>query len=165
MSDVIPHVIFLPLSQGKYAQVDSDCREEIWNSKWYCGAGGYVRRHAKNNSNASLAHCVLELPTKGSSRNGTEIDHKNHDKLDNLRSNLRSCSTLQNRQSKRKTVRVCSSTFKGVHRRPSGRWLARLRTQGEDYLLGTFENEEDAARAYNEAAKKYFGEFEQLNQV
>ena len=53
--------------------------------------------------------------------------------------------------------------FKGVFKRPNGKFASAIRVNGKLIWLGTFETEEDAAHAYDIAAIKYFGEFAYLN--
>jgi hypothetical protein len=88
-------------------------------------------------------------------------DHLNHDGLDNRRQNLRPATTSQNRQNQRPPIGG-SSRFKGVswHKR-SRKWVAQM--GGEQHYLGSFASEEDAARAYDCAARQAYGEFAYLN--
>lgn len=89
------------------------------------------------------------------------VDHKNQNGLDNQRSNLRYATYAQNLQNRRKH-KVGSSKFKGVSLK-HGRWCARLTKNGCTIQLGDFDTPEKAAKAYNEAAIRYFGEFASLN--
>lgn len=57
---------------------------------------------------------------------------------------------------------VPSSQYKGVYKKRS-RWAARIAVNGETTWLGTFKTEEEAARAYDAAAKRLHGEFARLN--
>lgn len=90
-------------------------------------------------------------------------DHVNRDTLDNRRENLRSATQLQN-QRNRPGWRNSRSRYKGVDvHKPTGRWRARIRTDGGRLNLGLFDSEEDAARAYDGAARQHHGEFAFLN--
>jgi hypothetical protein len=94
-----------------------------------------------------------------------KVDHINHDRLDNRRSNLRIVSKSQDVQNTPKR-KGCSSRFKGVccdQRR--GKWVASIQIDGRSRHLGRFEIEEDAARAYNLAAVTAWGDHTLLNEV
>jgi hypothetical protein len=95
---------------------------------------------------------------------GRVVDHKNGDGLDNRRSNLRPATHSQNMHNRRKTKSKTWSRFIGVSfDKRCGRWIADICTQRKKMRLGWFDNEEDAARTYDAAAKKYHGEFARLN--
>ena len=95
------------------------------------------------------------------------VDHIDGNGLNNQKLNLRLCNNQQNIWNSPKSLkRVTSSKFKGVTKcRQTGLWSARLVFNGSGKWLGRHENENDAALAYNEGAKKYFGEFAYLNLV
>lgn len=87
-------------------------------------------------------------------------DHKDHNGLNNQRSNLRPGTQSQNCGNARKTKSPCSSRYKGVSWKPEKRkWRAYIRLNARQAFLGYFANEVDAARAYDEAARQVFGEF------
>lgn len=93
---------------------------------------------------------------------GILIDHENGDGLDNRRLNLRVASKMQNHRNTPKQ-RGSTSRFKGVSfHRGAQKWRAEIKASARIYL-GTFAAEEDAARAYDDAARKYFGEFARVN--
>lgn len=96
---------------------------------------------------------------------GLFIDHKNWNKLDNRRENLRICNRNQNGANlfvKRRN----KSGFKGVSWKNShSKWCAQIKTKHKVVYLGLFLKKEDAAAAYNEAATKIHGEFAFLNTV
>lgn len=95
-------------------------------------------------------------------KRGEFVDHIDGDTLNNMRANLRVCSHQQNafNSSKRSSL----SGFKGVARHYDHvRWVARLTLSGKNLYLGTFASPEDAARAYDAAARRYYGDFARLN--
>lgn len=101
-----------------------------------------------------------------------EVDHIDGDCLNNRLGNLRWVTHEQNLQNRKKTKSKNKygkySKFKGVYwcqNGSAGKWKSQIKVNKKRIRLGSFENELDAARAYNEAAKKYHGEFAYLNTV
>jgi len=92
------------------------------------------------------------------------VDHINRDKLDCRRANLRLANRSQNEANKAKGSRG-TSRYKGVTRTKTGRWKAEITVDKQRLYLGTFDNEKDAALAYNEQALDSFEEFAHLNEV
>jgi hypothetical protein len=95
---------------------------------------------------------------------GLLVDHINGDGLDNRRANLRLATHSQNACNRRRDKSKASSRFVGVSfKKVDGRWAARINYKGKTLSLGRFDSEIAAAKAYDEAAKKYHGEFAKLN--
>ena len=93
---------------------------------------------------------------------GVQVDHINHDGLDNRRANLRLCSQSQNNlnRSRRRT----GSPYRGVfYRADRGTWRAVIWVDGVRRYLGAFATAEEAALARDHAAKEHHGTFAQLN--
>jgi phosphatidylethanolamine-binding protein (PEBP) family uncharacterized protein len=88
-----------------------------------------------------------------------KVDHKNGDTLDNRRENLRGATHGQNSMNKHTDV------YKGIYPARNGRWRARIYSDYTAYYLGTYDTQEEAARAYDIAAKEHHGEFAALNFV
>lgn len=86
------------------------------------------------------------------------IDHINRDHRDNRWANLRAASTSQN-GANRKAQANSTTKIKGVHHYPESKkpWLARMSCRGEVVLNRYFSTQEEAARAYAEAAIEHFG--------
>ena len=95
---------------------------------------------------------------------GQLVDHANGDKLDNRADNLRIVSHRENRWNS--PSRGGSSQYLGVcWDKEAGKWRAQINAGGRYRILGRFEHEADAARAYNEAANGAYGEYARLNDV
>lgn len=89
-------------------------------------------------------------------------DHRNGDGLDNRRSNLREATQSQNLCNRRPKSRPAG--FKGVTWfERLGRWKAQCSKGGKNHHLGYYADIEDAARAYDAAARELHGEFASLN--
>ncbi len=90
-------------------------------------------------------------------------DHVNHNTLDHRRSNLRKATYFENAYNR--IIKVANkSGFRGVSPVSlSYKWQARIRHQGTEIYLGCFNSLEEAARAYDDAARKFHGEFANLN--
>jgi hypothetical protein len=88
-------------------------------------------------------------------------DHINGDTLDNRRCNIRLCNVGQNCHNRKWNVR---SGYKGVFANGK-RWKAVIGFEGTKYYLGTYDTPLEAAHAYDEGAKKLYGEFAIVNRT
>lgn len=114
----------------------------------------------------SMHRLILEKKLKRQLKSWEEVDHINRDGLDNRRSNLRSCDRSKNRSNSAKQNKKTTSKYKGVcWDKKSKKWRSQIGINKKRIYLGFFENEIDAARTYNEAALKYFGEFARINLI
>jgi hypothetical protein len=152
------------LTQGKYAIVDPENYERLNSKKWYAvkeGRNYYAVRNITVNKRKRPVqmHRVIM-----NARPGQFIDHINHNGLDNRIANLRQASRAENNWNARKRKGKCSSKYKGVcWFRVRKKWQARIQVNGKGIFLGFFDDEIEAAKAYDAAAKKYYGEFAYLN--
>jgi len=91
------------------------------------------------------------------------VDHIDHDGLNNQRSNLRRATRSQNNHNQRPRYGG-TSQYKGVSLyKQRGKWFALLRIDGRLIYLGLFDDEVEAALAYDRHARIEFGEFAYLN--
>lgn len=149
----------IPLSQGQVALVDDEDYERLSRFSWYASWAPDSQTFYARRSVGSKKH-YMHRQILGA-RAGEQVDHKNHNGLDNRRENLRCCAQRQNLLNTRKR-QACTSKYKGVYWNKSyGEWQARIKRRH----LGFFKDEGDAALAYNQAAAAEFGEFAHLNEV
>lgn len=114
-----------------------------------------------NGKETSLHRLIGER--MGIAEDGLFIDHKDGNCLNNLRSNLRKADRRQNAANSR-SKRGGTSKYKGVSKRDKGnRWRACIWDVDHSVELGSFLDEEDAARAYDKAALAQYGEFARTN--
>jgi hypothetical protein len=90
-----------------------------------------------------------------------DIDHDNGNPADNSIANLRDLP--RNKNAHRARRRRNPSGFRGVSRSSPGRWRARITLNGRRVCLGSYKTPEEAARAYDEAAREHYGEFAMTN--
>ncbi len=91
------------------------------------------------------------------------FDHKDQNKLNGQKSNLRLATYSQNGANRNKWAKSPTSEYKGVCFK-NGCWYSTIKVNYKQIHLGCFSDEILAAKAYNKAAKKHFGEFAVLNQ-
>lgn len=93
-----------------------------------------------------------------------QIDHIDHDRHNNKLSNLRMIPRNQNCWNQKS--RGGTSKFKGVSwHKKSSKWQVVIQANNKQIHIGLFISEIDAARAYNQAAKEFHGEYAVLNEV
>jgi hypothetical protein len=86
------------------------------------------------------------------------IDHKNRNRLDNRRKNLRICNVQEN--ARNTTVSKSNQTgYLGISKTAQGKYRARIMVNRKEIRLGHYDNLEDAIRARKEAEKLYFKDF------
>lgn len=133
-----------------------------WN--WNINSRGYAVRKFRNNERRVQRYMHRDILKPSTSQ---DVDHINGEKLDNRRENIRACSHTENMRNSKKPKSGLTSMFKGViaYKGGKNKFRAVIRANGKAKHLGLFENECDAARAYNMAASKYYGEFALLNKI
>lgn len=169
------------MTRNKVAIVDDEDFEFLTQWKWHAThskSGWYATRTdyggGRKKEAIKMHRLLMGLP-KGDKR---LVDHHDGDGLNNQRHNLRVCNNSQNTANSKKSGGR-SSQFKGVskftdnkkrkHKEhvPKEYWKSEIRVNKKSIFLGLFpytpEGEIAAARAYDEAAKKYFGYFSKTN--
>jgi hypothetical protein len=152
--------ISTPKFPNKFAVVDDCDYHQISKHKWSAHeAHGYVyatRRNPDGGPIIRMHRQIMGFPDTG-------VDHKNRVTLDNRRYNLRLASKSQNTQNS-KTRTDSLSGYKGVTWDKANKtWRARITVNSNQIFLGHYFCLLKAAKAYDKAAVKYFGEFANAN--
>ena len=149
-------IAHIKLTQGKIAIIDTVDVNLISKYQWR-----YANKGARSYLVGDMGHFILTI------KRFAEVDHINHNRLDNRRINLRLVDRSQNNMNRRKTIKPKSSQYKGVEKKGKNikKWRAGITYYGNRINLGYYDTEIKAAEAYNRAALKYHGEFAKLNEI
>ena len=159
----------IKLTQGKFALVDDQDYEFLMQWKWY--AEKYYNKlfYAHRHSN-KINYIIIQMHRVIAERmnldvESKKVDHVDRNGLNNQRNNLR-ISTNSQSQMNQGIRKDNTSGYKGVSwNRRLKKWHSQICYRHKRIHLGYFDDKEDAARAYNEAAIKYHKEFAVLNNV
>ncbi len=157
------HMKRIPLSKGMFALVDDEDYERLAKYYWCARKGRntfYADRSVKLNgkwTTISMHREIFGLPKN------KQIDHADHNGLNNQKYNLRICTPAQNQQN-RLPYKGFSSRYKGVGwAKDDKKWRSYIYPNYKFVSLGYFDSEIEAANAYDAKAKELFGEFARLN--
>lgn len=164
----------IKLTQGKVALVDDADFDWLNQWKWFVLKDKYTyyaRRNLPAGINGKRSSILMHRLILGVTDFQIEVDHKDHNGLNNQRNNLRQASkseNLANQVSHRET----SSKYLGVSLVKSKykdriyfTWRAQIAKDGVKFHLGCYKTEIEVALAFNNGAKKIHGEFACLNKV
>lgn len=156
----------IPLTRGMHALVDAEDFDKVNQFEWFASPNGrtfYAMRHPYDSKTGKQSTEIMHRLILGA-RPGQAIDHLDGDGLNNQKKNLRFASPGQNGANRKKNSGHTYSTFKGVtwHKRKK-KWMASLKVAGKSLFLGYWEVPEDAARAYDIAAKQHFSDYARTN--
>jgi hypothetical protein len=151
----------IKLSQGKFALVDDEVLCDLLPYKWFAhfnpdtNSFYALRKETKNRVQKAIqmSRQIMDAPK------GMVVDHKNHNTLDNRKSNLRICTQSQNLMNRGKTA-ANKSGFKGVRfNKSKKKWESSIKVMGKAFHLGTFSTPLEAYKEYCKACLKYHGAF------
>jgi hypothetical protein len=158
-------MITIPLTRGYVAVVDDE-DAHLAALKWSVthktrGAPNiYAHRYIQDcdgkETHERLHRVIMLAP------DGVWVDHIDGDGLNCRRSNLRLVTAWQNAINRRPQAGSASG-FKGASIDKGGRWRAGIQVRGKRLGLGCFASPEEAARAYDAAAREHYGEFAWVN--
>ena len=159
--------MLVPLSLGYCAVIDEADWPLVKGFAWKAAetkpGSGRVYAIAFPRENGRQKTIYMHRLLAGASGRGQQVDHADRDTLNNRRGNLRICSNAQNmhnswigKRNKSGYKGVCWCSF-------TSRWKAQIRVNGRKMFLGRYNSAEDAARAYDAAARDLSGEFARVN--
>jgi len=152
------------LGEGIWSILEQDDYYRLKDFKWVVYGNGrnlYAVRlklvGAKQTTLLSMHREIMQP------RDDRVVDHKNCNSLDNRRSNLRFATHAENMHNRRKRKNATSQYVGVFFRKDSSKWVSKIMIGRKRIQLGRYDSEIEAARAYDEGARKYHGEFARLN--
>lgn len=156
----------IELTQGKFAIVSNEDYHSLSGYKWHtlkCKHGFVACRMEGIRPNRVRVYMHRQI--MGVNDSCIFVDHKDHDTLNNMRSNLRLATPAQNRHNSRPNRQPKTSRFLGVSfDEKENLFVAQVSVNGKPKKW-RFKDEISAALKYNAAAKEHYGEFAYLNQL
>ena len=157
----------IELTKGKFTLVDDEDYDFLMRWKWQYMNVGYAGRskYAGMKNGKEFNECLYIHRLVTNAEKGFEVDHIDHDKLNNQKKNLRVVTSSQNKMNGNSRV-GSTSKYKGVSwDAKNNKWQAGIHYEGKKVFLGRFNSEDDAAEAYNKKAGEVFGEYARYNEV
>ena len=136
--------MIIPVGKALEAVVDADDYARVAEFTWAPSGKGYASARVQGRTRIYLHRLILDAP------DDMEVDHINGDPLDNRRSNLRLVTHSQNMQNRHN-----SRYLRGVSLLPSGRYVARVWTDGKPLHLGVFDTTALAVQAARAGRRCY----------
>ena len=152
------NAVRLLLGGGGYAIIDLADLPKVAGYRWSRDRG-YAQTAVKiggRKINVRLHRLIME-PT-----DGRYIDHRDGDRGNCQRSNLRFCTRYENCLNRGANV-LNRTGYKGVRQHKSGLYFVQIKQHGKTFRVGDYETAEQAARAYDFLARRFFGDFARLN--
>ena len=144
--------------------IDDADYDRVKDYTWGISKSRNIMYIKTNRNTLALHRLIMNCP------DDKQVDHINHNTLDNRKENLRVCTHVENNRNKPKRSKLTSSIYKGVHKEviitKNGsytKFRPSIKYGGKVIHLGLFDSEIEAATIYNNAAIIYHKEFACLN--
>jgi hypothetical protein len=158
----------IPLTHGMVALIDDEDYGEVSRYRWHAvqKRGGRTWYAMTNLRRADGKRTTIEMHALilGKDPEGRQVDHRDGNGLNNRRENLR-YATMSEQRRNAPARRNNKTGFKGVtlHYQATGLYVAQIGTKARRLTIGYFSSAEQAARAYDDKAREWFGEFARTN--
>ena len=154
------------LPSGHEVMVSDRDKALVKKYNWYYQksihhSNAYVKGYMRGGQSHAMKFRIHRVIMKA--RTGVLVDHRDGNTFNNTRRNLRTCSPAQSVCNSRKKRE--HKKYKGVYRDRQGKWYAQIYRDKVAHYLGSFGTMEEAAIAYNKAARRLHGRFARLNAV
>jgi hypothetical protein len=147
------YIIGYTSNTNKELYIDTDDYNKIKNHTWYENDSGYALTRIDYKL-VRMHRLILNLE-EGNQE--IEVDHINHNTLDNRKINLRIVNRQKNSMNK---------NSKGItYQQDREKWVAQIKKDNKTYYLGRFDNKEDAINARKQAEEELFGEYSYDNSL
>jgi len=163
-STIIPHpsisgAALVPLTKGRFSIIDATDADAVAAASWWLAKQRYACGYALVDGAKRQVYLHRFIARMCGFGDAPDIDHRNHDGLDNRRANLRPATHAQNMWNGR-TPRTNSSGYRGVSfHKGKRRWEAVTCVKGRSKLIGRFKTPKEAADAYDRVCVALRGEF------
>lgn len=150
-------------NNGEEFYFDLEDYDKIKNYCWRSDNDNYIISHDTKSNNYStiwMHRIILNLNDKN-----LEVDHKNHNKKDNRKINLRVLTHSQNGKNQSLSKNNKSGTSDVCWHKATQKWQARICVNNKRIYLGCFADIDEAIRVRKEAEQKYFGEYSYDNSI
>lgn len=141
------NVLYITTRKGEVILADATDYEKLSSHSWCISRTGYPVSNI-NGKTTKLHRYLLNLNDPK-----VVVDHKNHDTLDNRRSNIRICTQRENARNKG------GKDVHGVRKTPCGNYAVQIMFNRKHIYIGTYKTYDEAVQARYEAEDKYHGEF------
>jgi len=136
---------------GKEFYCDLEDYSQIKEYCWYIDNNGYLSSRI-NNKLVRMHRFIMNFPNE-------HVDHINHNKLDNRKSNLRLCDQQQNSANSNISKNNTSGYIGVTWSKKANKWMSQIKVNSKVIYLGIYYSVDDAVKARLEAEAKYYGEF------
>lgn len=151
-------MISIDVGDGLLALIDDEDFPKVAPFTWRSREDGYIQTTWIEDG--KTCHELLHRFIMDAQEDDLVVDHENGDRWDCQKHNLRVATYSQNAANRPTTAQ--DRAWKGIYQH-GNRWKARIKLEGQNVYLGSFQTQEEAAYAYDVAAKRLFGDFARLN--